>query len=451
MTTEITGSSTHGTSSHTHTRTRVRTTRRSGVVRAALAVSEATRRVIAWLHAARLEVSRTVTPAGWVAVVVALVGIGVGWWLGWSEWIAGGLIGAVLLLLALPFLFGSRAYDVDLAVGADRVTAGGSVPTEVTVRNRTSRVVLPGRLDVPVGDGIVEIAVPLLRSGHVVPNPIVIPTPRRGIIGVGPATAVRSDPIGLLRREHEWEDVHQLYVHPRITAVPSTTSGLIRDLEGNPTSRLVDSDMAFHAIREYAPGDSRRQVHWKSTAKTGRLMVRQYEETRRSRLAVALTIADTDYADADEYELAVSAAASLGVQALRDGRDVDITVGAEIPRVVRGRLRAVRQLGAVTPRTLLDEFCAVDSAAETMPFEEVCALQAEDGTGLSVAFLVCGSKVGLSRLRRAALAYSADTAVVAVICDETAHPRIRPIAGLTVMTIGVLEDLRALLGRGMDR
>ena len=69
--------------------------------------------------------------------------------------------------------------------------------------------------------------------------------------------------------------------------------------------------MSFHAIREYTPGDSRRQIHWKSTAKTGQLMVRQFEESRRSRMAVVLSLALADYADEDEFELGVSAAASL--------------------------------------------------------------------------------------------------------------------------------------------
>ncbi|WP_040162867.1 DUF58 domain-containing protein [Microbacterium gorillae] len=450
MTIDSTGTGT-GTGTHTRTRTRTRsTTRRSRPMQAALAVSRAFGRGRRWLRTARDEVSGTITTAGWIAVLVAVVGTLVGWLLGWNEWLAGGLVALALLLLSLPFLFGARAYDVGLSLDADRVVAGGSVPTDVTVRNRGSRIALPGRIDLPVGDGLIEIPVPLLRADHTVHNPVEIPTPQRGIIVVGPATAVRSDPIGLLRRENDWADIHQVFVHPRTTMIPTTSAGLIRDLEGNATRRLVDNDMAFHAIREYAPGDAQRLVHWKSTAKTGRLMVRQYEETRRSRMAIAVSLAESDYAGADEYELAVSAAASLSVQALRDGRDVDVTVGAEIPRVVRGRLRSVRQLGAITPRGLLDEFCAVDSLESTVPLEDVCALQAESGDGLSIAFVVCGSHVGLERLRRAALAYAADTSVVAVICDEMAHPRIRPIGDLTVLTIGVLEDLPSLIARGLS-
>ena len=59
--------------------------------------------------------------------------------------------------------------------------------------------------------------------------------------------------------------------------------------------------MRFASTR---PGDERRYIHWKSTAKTGRYMVRQFEETRRSHLVVALSLAATDYATDEEFELA---------------------------------------------------------------------------------------------------------------------------------------------------
>ena len=49
-----------------------------------------------------------------------------------------------------------------------------------------------------------------------------------------------------------------------------------------------------------------------------------------------------------------------------------------------------------------------------MPVEEVCRLAVEASDALSIAFVVCGSKVGLTRIRQAALAFPADTAVLAV-------------------------------------
>lgn len=439
MTTEITG---------TRTRTRVRAERRPRLVRAMLAVTGGVRRASAETARIAERVAGTVTPAGWLVVAVTVLGLVAGFGFGWMEWLAAGVVAAVLIVLSIPFLFGARDYDVELDLAHDRVVAGGAVTADVRIRNHGTRAALPGRLDLPVGEGIIEVGIPLLRPGHAVTHPVEIPTPHRGVLRVGPATAVRTDPIGLLRREHAWDDVHDLFVHPRTAAVPATSAGLIRDLEGSPTRRLVDSDMSFHAIREYAPGDSRRQVHWKSTAKTGRLMVRQFEESRRSRIAIALDLAEQGYASDDEFEMAVSAAASLGAQALREGRETEVVTGTSVPRVVRGRLRAIREFTAVTARGLLDEFCTVRADEATVQIEDVCRLQAEQKEGLSVAFVVCGSATTLERVRRAALGYSLDTAVVAIVCDLTATPRVRPVRDLTVVTIGVLDDLPALLARG---
>ncbi|MFI8595241.1 DUF58 domain-containing protein [Microbacterium sp. NPDC078428] len=436
-----------GTASASHTRltTAARSGRTVALVAGAARVWRAARERGMTLAERAAE---SVTPAGWLVIAAGSAGLVTGAILGWVEWIVAGIASAVMLALALPFLFGARAYDVEVFLDHERVVAGGVVGGEIRIRNRGRSTQLPGRLDLPVGDGLVELGVPLLRADHVVAQPLTLPAERRGIITVGPPTTVRSDPIGLVRREHAWDDVHRLYVHPRTVSVPSTSAGLIRDLEGNPTRRLVEADMSFHAIREYAPGDTRRQIHWKSTAKTGQLMVRQFEESRRSRMAIVLGLAAAEFADADEFELAVSAAASLGTRAIRDGRDLDVVIGAEIPRAVRGRLQAVRDLTAASPRALLDGFCAVRTLEETMPVEGVCRLTAETKTTLSIAIIVCGSQVTPSRLRRAALAFPADTAVLVIRCDERAHPRVQTPGGMGVLTIGVLDDLASLMLRG---
>lgn len=404
-------------------------------------VGAGTRRAASWT-------ARTVRPAGALVALAATAGLGLGIAFGWVEWMVAGAAALLLLAAGIPFLFGARAYDAELTVAHERIVAGQGLAGAVVVRNHGTRVALPGRIDIPVGAGLVEFGVPLLRPGHAARQPLDIPGLRRGVVTVGPATTVRSDPVGLLRREHAFDDVHELFVHPRTVVLPPSSAGLVRDLEGAPTRRLVDADMSFHAIREYAPGDSRRHIHWKSTAKTGRLMVRQYEESRRSRMAVVLGVSDAEYLDDDEFELAVSSAASLGLRAVRDARDVAIAIGSEIPRVVRGRLRAIRHLPAGSPRTMLDGFSGVERLESTMPVGEVCRLAAEAGKRLSIAFVVVGSRVALPRLRQAALAFPADTAVVAVVCDERAHPRVQTLSGLTVLTVGTLDDLSGLLARG---
>ncbi|MBW9111031.1 DUF58 domain-containing protein [Microbacterium ureisolvens] len=441
-----------GTTGRTHvtaTATSVGESRRGrAFVRAAVWWTRVWRAAGSGITTAAQWAAQTIRPAGALVAVAATAGLVLGVVFGWVEFMVAGAASVVLLVAAVPFLFGARAYDVDLTLTHERIVAGEGVTGRIHVRNDGHRTALPGRIDIPVGAGLVEFGVPLLRPGHAVEQPLDIPALARGIVTVGPATTVRSDPIGMLRREHSFHDVHELYVHPRTVSLPSTSAGLIRDLEGAPTRRLVDADMSFHAIREYAPGDSRRQIHWRSTAKTGRLMVRQYEESRRSRMAVVLAAWEAEFADPDEFELAVSCAASLGLRAVHDARDVQIVTGSEIPRVVRGRLRAIRHIPSAAPRPMLDGFSGVDLLESTMPVGEVCRLAAESGERLSIAFVVVGSRVPLTRLQQAALAFPADTAVVGVICDERAHPRMQPVSGMTVLTVGTLEDLSGLLLRG---
>jgi uncharacterized protein (DUF58 family) len=163
--------------------------------------------------------ARTVRPAGLLVVIAATLGLGIGIAFGWVEWMVAGAIALLLVVMCVPFLFGARSYDVDLVLAHERVVAGDGVTGEIVVRNDGRRVALPGRLDIPVGAGLVEFGVPLLRPGHTVAQAARDPCAAAGDRTVGPATTVRSDPIGLLRREHAFEDVHELYVHPRTTSI----------------------------------------------------------------------------------------------------------------------------------------------------------------------------------------------------------------------------------------
>jgi uncharacterized protein (DUF58 family) len=392
-------------------------------------------------------VAATVTPGGWLLVGAAVLGLALGIPFGWIEFSVAGFVALILLLCAVPFLFSSRAYDVALSLAHDRVVAGNEVAASLRVQNVGSGVALPGRVDVPIGVGLLDVPIPLLRKGAVHEEALSVPALRRGVLDVGPARAVRGDPLGILRREVVWEDVHTLYVHPVTTSIPSTATGFVKDLEGNPSSLVVDADISFHAIREYAPGDSQRQVHWKSTAKTGTLMVRQYEETRRSRMVIVLACGDEEYANDDEFELAVSAAASLGVRGIRDGRDVSIVVGGEVPEFARRAVRTSRDLTTITSRTLLDDLAGLEKSERISPLGDVAGLAVEGHPDVSIGFLVCGSTPTLRMLQHAALAFPADVGVGALICDPTTEPGYRTLGTTSIVTIGLLDDLRHILAR----
>lgn len=116
----------------------------------------------------------------------------------------------------------------------------------------------------------------------------------------------------------------------------------MRDLEGLPDQHLARDDVSFHALRDYQPGDDLRHVHWKSTARTGTLMVREYEQTRRSHFVVALSTHPGEYRDAAEFETAISVAGSIGLRALRDSRTLDVRTSAGKMRAQTGRATSTR-------------------------------------------------------------------------------------------------------------
>lgn len=436
------------TATSTVTRTRYSTERSGALVEAVMWWTVAARRIAQAWRATIAFLRTSVTPAGWLLFATATVGIAVGATFRWVELLVAGVAAIVLLVLSVPFLFGAGAYRIDLSLTDERVVAGTEVVGTIVVENAGTRSALPGRLDIPVGSGLVDVNVPFLRPGAVMTETLSVPAYRRGIIPVGPATSVRGDPLGILRRARTWAERNELFVHPHTVAVPSTSAGFIRDLEGRPSTDIVDSDISFHAIREYAPGDSQRHIHWKSTAKTGQLMVRQYEETRRSKLALVLSRRADEFASEEEFEMAVSVVGSLGVRAIRDGRDIEVVTGADLPEFVSRSVEATTVLRSVTTRSLLDGLAGVEVTPSTSPIEGVAALTAQEIAGLSIAFLVVGSTVALRRLQAASLAFPVAASTVVVRCDPESAPSVRVLGSLTVMTIGILDDLRQLLARG---
>ena len=390
-------------------------------------------------------VQGVVTPLGWAVVAGAVAALAVGYTWGWIEFIAIGW-GLVLLVgVASVWLIGRDASTIELMLPTPRVVVGEQAQARLIAANPGRRRFGGVQLEVPVGSRVVERVLPGLPRGGAFDDQFKIPTERRGIVPVGPARTVRADPIGLMRREIVWSQSVDLHVHPRTIAIGTLSTGFIRDLEGSPTRDLTASDIAFHALREYVPGDDRRFIHWKSSAKTGTFMVRQFEETRRSRLMVLLDLEPGAYADDEEFELAVSAAASVGARAIRDARTVSFVVSG------RGRVGSrgsgMRELPTVSRDRLLDALCVVerDDAAVLLP--DVARAAAESLPGVSLAFLITGTGRGAGALRAASSRLPAGVEAIAVQCSPGGEATARTVAGLTVFGIGYLEDLRAMLAR----
>jgi uncharacterized protein (DUF58 family) len=374
----------------------------------------------------------SVTGPGRAVAVLAVAAGAVGWFLGWVELTVVATTAVAALGVAVLFSLGRTELSVTVEVRPDRVVVGERAGGELLVRNAGRRRLLPVRLELPVGAGVAVFQSGALAPGATHDELFLASTARRAVITVGPVRSVRSDPLGLLRRSITWTEAQQLYVHPRITPLEQLGAGFLKDLEGQTTNDLSTNDVAFHTLREYVPGDDRRHVHWKTTARLGTMMVRQFVDTRQSHLAVLLATDPAEYADDDEFELAVSIAASLGVRALRDDQQVTMLAGA-------------REVDSATGRRLLDGCAGVEADPLRGGLVHTASLAARSSTGASIVALVTGSAIPIGAVRLAALRLPNEMRILAVRACPSGVSGFRPAGTLTVANITTLDELAGVL------
>ena len=374
----------------------------------------------------------SITPIGWTAIGAAVVCFVVSRWTGWQELAVVSVGLAAALLMASLFVIGRSKYRVLLDLRTQRVVVGEPASGRMLVSSSSKSRLLPVRMELPVGAAVASIGVPSLTKDAVHEELFVIPTARRAVITVGPARSVRGDAFGLLRRTVRWTDPELLYVHPRTIPLQGANPGFIQDLEGQATKELSNNDVSFHALRGYVPGDDRRYIHWKTTARTGVLMVRQFEETKRSHLVIALSTRSSDYAVDTEFEDAVSCAASLGLQAFKEERPTSLVPGGRVLR-------------APTARRLLDGVSGIELSDDGAAVAAVARNAAAAVPEVSVAIILCGSGPTPGELRSAGAAFPIGVRVLLVRAVQGAPISIRRIGSTPLVTIGSLADLpRAL-------
>lgn len=268
--------------------------------------------------AALRDVAAMVSLNGWLTLAVALVLAVLALLLGYVElaFVAGALLVAWLVAVAValrPSAIVARRFVVPA-----RVKEGERAQGLLTISNN-GRVRAPPAVATEAFDGR-DFAIPLpsipARSEHVCSY--TISTSRRGRHRVGPLRISRADPFGFVRAATAGGPMAQLVVHPRIFDVPPLQSGRVRDLEGAQQSRRAQGGVAFHHLREYVPGDDRRLIHWRSSAKTDKLLVRHNVVTHEPSLAIVLDTSAV-YSGADAFDDAVRVAASLVVAGVQGG------------------------------------------------------------------------------------------------------------------------------------
>lgn len=393
--------------------------------------------------AAARPVVGIVTPLGWILAALALVTGLTGALLGWPEFRYLALTLAAGLLVALVFLVGRARFRVEIELRPRRVVAGERAFGRLFVTNTAVRRSSPSRLELPVGRGQAEFDIPALPGHGEHEELFAVPTAKRTVIVAGPALSVRGDALGLVRRTVKWADPVELFVHPVTVRLRPSAAGLVRDLEGEVTATITNNDLAFHALRAYEPGDDRRYVHWRTTARTGQLMVRQFNETRRSQLVLLHSAAADDYANETEFELGVSVLASIAGQVLRDRTRIRIASGAGLSSgVTSGGAGELRTASVVA---MLDDSSRIEPLSASGTTRDFVRDATRRMPAPSVLLVVVGSRVPIADLRAVDALFARDTRTIALRVAADADPRISIVSGLSVVTIGTLGDLPKLM------
>ena len=239
----------------------------------------------------------------------------------------------------------------------------------------------------------------------------------RGRFVVGPLSVRLTDPFGLCELSRAFASMDELVVTPVVVPLPPVRLGGDWAGGGDSSARAVaTSGTDDVATREYRHGDDLRRVHWRSTARTGELMVRREEQPFQNRATVLLDgrqSAHRGEGAASSFEWAVSAVASIGVALTRGGFGL---------AVVRETGEGVVPRGLPVSEGLLLDALATVTASRVRELDRGADLLRRNGVG-GVLVAVLGDLDPQQAERLARLRAAANGAVAVLMDTESWTPR----------------------------
>ena len=272
-------------------------------------------------------------------------------------------------------------------------------PAEIAGTERTITVSLDGRRGVPAtvrerlptdvdvaadpsegrgGDAADHEAVVNAAIGGDAVSYAVVPR-RRGAHTIGPATVVVTDVLGLVQRSFVVDIRDTLVAYPRIGTLPTAVQA---ELRASYLSHDTTQRDEFDDLREYVRGDALRDVHWKSSARHGELMVMEFtDQTDPDRVTVAAGVAESADTTADDDAGGVAtlgdrmadAAATVCVSVLRGGGSVSLSTPSGSADASPGRIRPA-----------LDHLASAERGRVPTPDADIVVVA--DAEGVSVRF-----------------------------------------------------------------
>jgi uncharacterized protein (DUF58 family) len=252
------------------------------------------------------------TRNGWAFVGLTVVCLALGVVLDYRELVVLGLAFLLCLVFAGSWLAMRPQLEVHREVVPARVNEGDGAAGVLTVTNRGRRRCPPILALEPFAGEQIVIPLSSLAAGASYTGSYLLPARRRGCYAVGPLSVAHSDPLRLVDITQTHGTETTLWVHPRLHRMAPVPTGHTQDLDGPTSAGAPRGGIAFHSLREYVPGDDLRMIHWRSTARTEKLMVKHTVITNEPKILVLLDTSMEPYDD-ESFEDAVRVAASLVV------------------------------------------------------------------------------------------------------------------------------------------
>ena len=277
---------------------------------------------------------------------------------------AGGLV--VWVLTELTARLALVAVDVALEVEPRRLVAGESVVAIVTLTNRKpvhlpwlevtlalpEGILAPGdRPDAPPRAAL--RATVALRGHERVTLRFPLQVPDRGAYAIGPLTLRSGDWLGFIEAERTVATTVGIVAYPRALAVADHHRPSLRPLAEAAARRgLVPDPLRFRGVRLHRPGDPRKEIHWKLSARLGALQTKLYDPATSLDGVFLLNVASYEQywiiADPEAVELVIAATAELVRLAAGAGRQVGLVTNG-IDKLTHERPRSPIGRG---PRTI---------------------------------------------------------------------------------------------------
>jgi uncharacterized protein (DUF58 family) len=193
---------------------------------------------------------------------------------------------------------------------------------------------------------------------------------QRGYFAFGPSRIRSGDIFGFFSREMEVKQMDYLMVYPKIVSLEKLGILSKQPLGDIRTRRHIFEDPVLTSgIRDYNSGDSLKRIHWKSTARLGKLQVKVFEPTTITDMGIFLDVRTIKPALGggvpELLELAILTTAAIANRAMTDGYRVGLYVNQH-KRFVDEPIRVPPSQHTDQMRLIL-EALAYTHSYETMP------------------------------------------------------------------------------------